>query len=86
MKKAETLFTGIALLSVLVVTSGALWYHNYAKNTEKNHIYPESQYGSFLAAQHAIYVNDFESASAFSAKLTENQYPVVQSVKVYPTF
>lgn len=86
MKKAETLFTGIALLSVLVVTSGALWYHNYAKNTEKNHICPESQYGSFLAAQHAIYVNDFENAAKFSEKLTENQYPVVQSVKVLSDF
>ena len=61
MKKAETLLIGILLIAVVTITGGAVWYHSYAQRAENNHIYPESKYGNFLAAQHAIYVNDFEN-------------------------
>lgn len=86
MKKAETLFIGITLIGALIITSGAIWYHNYAKNAEKNHIYPETQYGAFLAAQHAIYINDFENASKYAAQLTKTEYPVVQTTKFLSDF
>lgn len=86
MKKAETLLIGILLIAVVTITGGAVWYHSYAQRAENNHIYPESKYGNFLAAQHAIYVNDFESASKFSAKLTDTDYTIVQSTKFLSDF
>lgn len=85
MKKAETLFIGVLLMAVIIITAGGIWYHN-AHNLPNNHIYPDSKYGAFLAAQHAIYVNDFKNASKFSEMLTDTDYPVVQSTKFLSQF
>ncbi len=86
MKKVETLFIGGALIAVIAIATGAFWYEHYSVNAGKNHTYPESKYGAFLAAQHAIYVNDFENASKYSAKLTDTDYPIVQSTKFLSDF
>ena len=86
MKKVETLFIGGALVAVIAIATGAFWYEHYSANAGKNHTYPESKYGAFLAAQHAIYVNDFENASKYSAKLTDTDYPIVQSTKFLSDF
>lgn len=85
MRKIETLFVGIALIAIVVVMGGAFWYHNYSDNTQKIE-YPETEYGTFLAAQHAIYVNDFDTAAKLSAKLKDVDYPIVQSTKVLSDF
>ena len=58
MRKTETLFISIALIVVIIVTGGAIWYACRDDNASRNYQYPTSQFGSFLAAQHAIYVND----------------------------
>ncbi len=86
MKKAETLFIGALLIAAVIVVSGAVWNQHYADSNINNHIYPENKYGAFLAAQHAIYVNDFENASKFSAQLTDTEYPIVQSTKFLSQF
>lgn len=86
MKKAQTLFIGSILVATIAITGGAVWYHNYAGKKTDNFVYPTSQYGAFLAAQHAVYVNDFENASKFSAQLTDVDYPIVQSTKFLSEF
>ena len=61
MKKAQTLFIGSILVATIAITGGAVWYHNYAGKNAENFVYPTSQYGAFLAAQHAVYVNDSDT-------------------------
>lgn len=86
MKKAESLFTGVALVAVIAIMGGALWYHNQKDNAFENHIYPSTKYGAFLAAQHAVYVNDFENAAKFSAELKDINYTTVQNTKFIAEF
>ena len=86
MRKTETLFIGAALIVVIIVTGGAIWYACRDDNAARNYQYPTSQFGSFLAAQHAIYVNDFDSASKFAAQLTDTDYSTVQTTKFLSDF
>ena len=86
MRKTETLFISIALIVVIIVTGGAIWYACRDDNATRNYQYPTSQFGSFLAAQHAIYVNDFDSASKFAAQLTDTDYSTVQTTKFLSDF
>lgn len=86
MKKAQTLLVGSLLIATVAITGGAVWYHNYKNNNFENYVYPTSQYGAFLAAQHAIYVNDFESASEYANQLNDLDYPIVQSTRFLSDF
>lgn len=85
MRKTETLFIGAALVVIIAVTGGAIWYQH--RNTAAdNYQYPTTQFGAFLAAQHAIYVNDFDAASNFAAQLTNTEYATVQTTKFLSDF
>lgn len=86
MRKTETLLTSIALVAVIIVTGGALWYHKYHNRDNNNYEYPPTQFGAFLAAQHAIYVNDFDNAAQFAGLLTETEYATVQGTKFLAEF
>lgn len=82
MKKTKFLFTGCILL-VLV----ALVYSGSINIPTINHqSIPQTKYGSFLAAQHAIYTNDFDSAAKFSEILDGKDGDVVKNTKVMATF
>ena len=85
MKRIEKIFTGAALLAVIIITAGSLWCTN-TKNTNQNYTYPINKYGAFLAAQHAIFINDFESASFFANNLEDTEYPIVQNTKLLSDF
>ncbi|MBQ8294695.1 MAG: tetratricopeptide repeat protein [Alphaproteobacteria bacterium] len=87
MRKIEKLFIGISLFAVIAVTGTAIWHHIGERNSagEQYH-FPASKYGNFLAAQHAIYINDFDSAANFSYALTETEYPIVQNTKYISEF
>ncbi|MBR6752020.1 MAG: hypothetical protein IKL95_01985, partial [Alphaproteobacteria bacterium] len=61
MRKVEKIFTGIALIAVVAVVGGAMFLHASHVTSDRSAEFPTTQYGAFLAAQHAIYVNDFES-------------------------
>ena len=63
MRKTETLFISAALIAVIIVTGGAIWHacHRNGGDTLNNFKYPTTQFGAYLAAQHAIYVNDFDN-------------------------
>lgn len=86
MKKIESLFIGVGLLAVVTVIGGAIWRDHVVGNTSGTYEFPAGKYGDFLAAQHAIYVNDFERASEFAAGLTDTEYPVVQNTKYLSDF
>ena len=81
MKKAERLFLGVGIIAVVAVIDGAIWQHWYANSSNKPYEYPTTQFGAFLATQHAVYVNDFDSATEYAGQLTDTEYPIVQSVK-----
>lgn len=86
MRKTETLFIGAGLLTALVV-SGIVAWRAFAP-AEKNvvHQYETTKYGAFLAAQHAIYVNDFERAAKFGRNLDNIEYAVVYNTRMLSEF
>ncbi|MBQ8256050.1 MAG: tetratricopeptide repeat protein [Alphaproteobacteria bacterium] len=86
MKKIERIFISIGLLTTLTVIGGAIWQHYDNKNQTSNHRFPETKYGAFLAAQHAIYVNDFDTAVQLSETFGNEQYPIVQNAKYLSDF
>ena len=86
MRKVEKIFTGVALIAVVAVIGGAMFLHATAQNVSDRQTFPTTQYGAFLAAQHAIYVNDFESAAEFSDVLTKTEYTTVQNTKFLAEF
>ncbi|MDW2958906.1 MAG: hypothetical protein R8M37_03830 [Alphaproteobacteria bacterium] len=86
MKKIERIFISIGLLTTLTVIGGAIWQHHDNQNQTSNHRFPETKYGAFLAAQHAIYVNDFDTAVQLSDKFGDEQYPIVQNTKYISDF
>jgi hypothetical protein len=83
MKKIESLFITSCLFAALAVTSVATW-NAIKNNTTENQASqtPVTQFGSFLATQHAIYANDFETANKLSAYLQDTQYAIVHNTKI----
>ena len=86
MKKAQRLFIDIALVAVIAVIGWGVWQKYHTDNAFENHEYPTTQFGAFLAAQHAIYVNDFDNAAKFAGQLTDTDYATVQSTKFLSDF
>lgn len=79
MKKIESIFITVSLLTVIVITGGAIWNHTKKQSTQETYSFPETNYAAFLAAQHAVYVNDFDSAKKFTQNLGDIPYPIVQN-------
>ena len=86
MKKIETLFIGICLFALIAVTGGVIWSYTSTSGQGASYKFPESKYGAFLAAQHAIYVNDFESAAHFAGAVRDVDYPIVQNTRLIAEF
>ena len=86
MRKVEKIFTGVALVAVVAVVAGAMFLHINTTEQSGGGAFPTTQYGAFLAAQHAIYVNDFENAARFSDVLKNTEYTTVQNTKFLSEF
>lgn len=86
MRKIETLFVGAGLICALVVAGVAAWRGFSTTENSEMHQYPITKYGAFLAAQHAIYVNDFERAAEFSRNLDDVEYTTVYNTRVLADF
>lgn len=84
MKKIETLFIGVALVVAVAVTGGVMW-HRVMVDADTSVPVAGSRYGDFLAAQHALSINDFERAAEFSANLP-TEYPAVANTKILAEF
>lgn len=87
MKKTETFLIGAGLIAALVAVGTIMWNHDFKGRpvTETAPI-PTTKYGAFLAAQHAIYINDFERAMEFSNEFRDVEYPTVQSTRYLSEF
>lgn len=79
MKKIESLFITICLFAIITITGVAIWSALKPAEQGEPYKFPATKYGSFLAAQHAIYVNDFETAADLTKNLRDVQYPIVQN-------
>ena len=86
MRKIESLFISVSLFSVLVVTGVAIWGTTNKNSTSGTHHFPETQFGSFLAAQHAIHVNDFDTALKLTNNLKDTDVTVVGNTKLISEF
>lgn len=86
MKKIESLFVGVGLIGAIAATSVAIWNFKTRATDTVTYSHPTTKYGAFLAAQHAIYVNDFERASQFASQLNETEFAVVQNTKLISDF
>lgn len=87
MKKTETFLIGAGLIAALIAVGTIMWKHDYNKQTVPEFTSRQpTKYGAFLAAQHAIYVNDFEQAMDFSESFRDIEYPIVQSTRYMSEF
>lgn len=86
MRKRETLFIGAGLISALVVSGVLLWRGMTPPPENVVRQYPTTKYGAFLAAQHAVYVNDFERAADFGRNLDDVDYAVVYNTRTLADF
>ena len=68
----KTLFYFFIVVIALLCGITLFWpvYYQESPNTNA----PETKYGAFLATQHAIYVNDFKSASEFAQTFADVSY------------
>ena len=82
MKKTEALFVG-SFIGVIIALFAGVFDGN---KTEKIRGLPDTKYGAFLAAQHAIYVNDFDAAAKYSAVLDGADATVVKNAKIMSDF
>jgi len=79
MNKAEKYFNKRLLLAVLLCASMVL-ISSFVGNREKAvSVVYDSNYGNFLAAQHAIYTNDFVSASKFMSAVQSDKQNVINT-------
>ena len=79
MKKIESLFVTISLFAAIAITSGAIWNTTHKMGQGEKYEFSTTKYGAFLATQHAIYVNDFDTANDLTQNLRDIQYPIVQN-------
>ena len=83
MKKTKSLFIGGILIATIVVLCAGIF--DSTKNVSAP-VVPDSKYGSFLAAQHAIYINDFDTAAKYGENLYGNDAAIVKNVKMMADF
>ena len=83
MKKIGSLFIGCGLLLAVAIVCANI--ASPQKSAEYGQT-PTTKYGAFLAAQHAIYINDFDAAAAFGAALDSADGAAVKNVRVLADF
>ena len=83
MKKTETLFISCATLVCFAV---GYMFGLRIPSVEHHGQIAETKYGAFLAAQHAVYVNDFVTASDFAASLDGVDVTIVKNTKMITDF
>lgn len=83
MKKTESLFIFTALLCIFAIGYAGVCN---TRNGIVNSGIPETKYGAFLAAQHAIHINDFDTAAKYGSKLDITDGSVVKNTKVMSEF
>lgn len=86
MKKTENLFICMGLLAGVALTGSMLWNFENKSSENNNYVFKANKYGAFLASQHAVYVNDFETANIYSAQITDTDLPIVKNTRILSSF
>ncbi|MDR2412836.1 MAG: hypothetical protein LBD50_01330 [Rickettsiales bacterium] len=86
MSKIKNLFSILCPLVIVIVMGYFLSPFDYAKTNALRYEYQANKYGAFLAAQHALYINDFEKAVEFSAALQDKDIPIVGNTVILSGF
>ena len=79
MRKIERIFITISLFAVVTVTASAIWHNLNKPEQGAVQSIPTTKYGAFLATQHAVFVNDFDTAVKLTENLRDVEYPIVQN-------
>lgn len=74
------------MLAAVVGTGVAIWNHSSRDKNAAVYHFPMTKYGAFLAAQHAVYTNDFDAAAIFSDQLQDVDFATVRSVRYLSDF
>ncbi len=85
MKKTESLFIGLGL-GVAIAGAGLYYFNRSMPAQTDGYEFPVTPYGAFLAAQHAVYVNDFDQAARLVATFDETVPAVVTQTKILAEF
>ena len=82
MKGIKSFYTGPFLIAVIIFCAALLGQKVFNTNSQTlgqgGEVF-DTDFGSYLAAQHALYVNDFESASAMMAEVKTENKNIAQS-------
>ena len=79
MTKLKTLFfIGLTVGVALYIVSMRVFVGGLSPDVDD---LPPTKYGAFLAAQHAIYANDFDRANGFLAYFADAEYDVVKETR-----
>ncbi|MBR3930938.1 MAG: hypothetical protein IKJ62_05180 [Alphaproteobacteria bacterium] len=80
MRKIESIFITTCLIATVAITGVVIWNQIGTTGGQGNtYKFPNTNFGTFLAAQHAIHVNDFEMAAELTQQIQDAPYPVIQS-------
>ncbi len=88
MKGNKSFYTGAILIAMVIFLSGLLGRNIFnfdARSLMQKTTVENTKYGSFLATQHAVYVNDFESAAKMIKDVDAN-YETVNQIKTLTDF
>lgn len=86
MKYTKKLFTGLLLTSSICLVGYVAWQYNKRLTIPRQHFQIKSKYSNFLAAQHAIHINDFDTAFSLTANIDNVDYAIVKTTKILSAF
>ncbi|MBO4683582.1 MAG: hypothetical protein J5611_03345 [Alphaproteobacteria bacterium] len=84
MIERKTLFYCLGLTAILL--SVFILFDRPINMPKKTYRVTETSYGAFLAGQHAIYTNDFDSAAKFAEKISDKDYGTISKTKKLAEF
>ncbi len=86
MRKIESLFVGTAIMTTVLGVGISIWNYQARAPYDNGYKFAPTKYGAFLAAQHAVYVNDFDNAAKFMSNLADVDSATVSSVRYISQF
>ena len=88
MKGIKSFYTGSLLIAIVVFCSlfmGQKIFEKSVQNNGQGGVVFDTKFGSFLAAQHALYVNDFDAAAQMMQGI-EGDKDLIKNVKITTDF
>ncbi len=86
MNKRKTLFYTIIFTIIFMIGWGVFCIFRTSNNINATNNIETTKYGAYLAAQHAIYVNDFETAPDLVKDFSDVEYQTVRDTRMLAEF